>query len=53
MEIRLLHGAERFEACLIATVAFHGRMEDPGKSRQEADFIRLKKYYFRNNIRIY
>ena len=37
MEIRLLQGAERFDARLIATVAFHGRMEDPGKSRQEAD----------------
>lgn len=43
MEIRLLQGAERFEACLIATVAFHGRMEDPGKSRQEADRDKLKE----------
>ena len=36
MEIRLLQGAERFDARLIATVAFHGRMEDPEKSKQEA-----------------
>ena len=36
MEIRLLQGDERFDARMIATVAFHGRMEDPEKSRQEA-----------------
>ena len=37
MEIRLLQGVERFDARIIATVAFHGRMEDPEKSKQEAD----------------
>lgn len=37
MKIRLLQGAERFDARLIATVAFHGRMEDAEKTRQETD----------------
>ena len=36
MEVRLLNGEERFQARLIATVAFHMRMEDPEKSRQES-----------------
>ena len=36
MEIRLLNGEERFQARLIATVAFHMRMEDPEKARQES-----------------
>ncbi len=36
MEIRLLKGEERFQARLIATVAFHGRLEDPETARQEA-----------------
>lgn len=37
MEIRLLQGKEKFEARMIATVCFHGRMEDPEKSRQESE----------------
>ena len=37
MEIRLLNGEERFQARLIATVAFHQRMEDPEKARQESE----------------
>ena len=37
MEIRLLKDHERFDARVIATVAFHGRMEDPEKSRQESE----------------
>ena len=37
MDIRLLQGKEKFEARLIATVCFHGRMEDPEKSRQESE----------------
>ena len=37
MEIRLLSGEERFQARLIATVAFHQRMEDPEKARQESE----------------
>lgn len=36
MEIRLLSGEERFQARLIATVAFHMRMEDPEKAREES-----------------
>ena len=36
MEVRLLNGEERFQARLIATVAFHMRMEDPEKSKQES-----------------
>ena len=32
MEVRLLSGEERFQAMLIATVAFHMRMEDPEKA---------------------
>lgn len=36
MEVRLLNGEERFQARLIATVAFHMRMEDPEKARQES-----------------
>ena len=37
MDIRLLQGKERFDARLIATVAFHMRMEDPEKARQESE----------------
>ena len=37
MEIRLLKDKERFEARMIATVAFHGRMEDPEKAKQESE----------------
>ena len=37
MEIRLLNGEERFRAKLIATAAFHGRMEDPEKAKQESE----------------
>ena len=37
LEIRLLKDHERFDARVIATVAFHGRMEDPEKSRQESE----------------
>ena len=37
MEVRLLQGKEKFEARLIATVCFHGRMEDPEKARQESE----------------
>lgn len=37
MEVRLLEGEERFRARMIATVAFHGRMEDPEKAREESD----------------
>ena len=36
MEIRLLKGEERFQARLIATVAFHMRMEDPEKAKLES-----------------
>lgn len=36
MEVRLLNGEERFQARLIATVAFHMRMEDPEKAREES-----------------
>ena len=37
MEIRLLSGEERFQARMIATVAFHQRMEDPEKAKQESE----------------
>lgn len=37
MEVRLLNGEERFQARLIATVAFHMRMEDPEKAKQESE----------------
>jgi len=37
VEIRLLKDKERFEARMIATVAFHGRMEDPEKAKQESE----------------
>ena len=38
MEIRLLKDAEeRFQARVIATVAFHQRMEDPAKAREESE----------------
>ena len=36
MEVRKLAPEERFEANLISTVAFHMRMEDPEKSREES-----------------
>ena len=36
MIIRQVAGEERFQARLIATVAFHGRMEDPEKAREES-----------------
>ena len=37
MDVRRLTAKERFEARLISTVAFHGRMEDPEKSRAESE----------------
>lgn len=37
MEVRLLKGEERFQARMIFTVAFHQRMEDPEKARQESE----------------
>ena len=37
MEVRLLNGEERFQARMIATVAFHMRMEDPEKMKQESE----------------
>ena len=37
MEVRFLNGDERFQARLIATVAFHMRMEDPEKAKQESE----------------
>ena len=37
MEIRQLQGEERFQARLISTVAFHQRMEDPEKAKQESE----------------
>ena len=37
MEVRLLQGEERFQARLIATVAFHMRMEDPQKAKEESE----------------
>ena len=36
MEVHRLNAQERFEANLISTVAFHMRMEDPDKSREES-----------------
>ena len=36
MEVHKLSAQERFEANLISTVAFHMRMEDPEKSREES-----------------
>ena len=36
LNIRLLTGDERFQARLISTVAFHMRMEDPDKAREES-----------------
>ena len=36
MEIRKLKPEERFEANLISTVAFHMKMEDPEKNRQDS-----------------
>ena len=36
MEVRRLEARERFEANLISTVAFHMRLEDPEKSREES-----------------
>ena len=36
MEVRKLTAKERFEANIISTVAFHMRMEDPEKSREES-----------------
>ena len=36
MEIRLLKDEERFQARIISAVAFHMRMEDPEKERQES-----------------
>ena len=36
MEIRRITAKEKFEADLISTVAFHMRMEDPEKSREES-----------------
>ncbi len=36
MEVHKLSAQEKFEANLISTVAFHMRMEDPGKSREES-----------------
>ncbi len=36
MEVRLLAPQERFEADLISTIAFHMRMEDPEKAREDS-----------------
>lgn len=36
MKIRLLEGEERYQARLIATVAFHSRLEDPEKARLQS-----------------
>ena len=36
MEVHQLTAQERFEADLISTVAFHMRMEDPGKAREKS-----------------
>ena len=36
MEVRLLKPEEHFEANLISTVAFHMKMEDPDKNREES-----------------
>lgn len=37
MEVRKLTAGERFEASMISTVAFHMRMEDPEKKREESE----------------
>ena len=37
MDVRRLTAQERFEAKLIHTVCFHGRMEDPEKSRETSE----------------
>ena len=37
MEVRKLTAQERFEASMISTVAFHQRMEDPEKKREECE----------------
>ena len=37
MEVRKLTAKERFEANIISTVAFHMRMEDPEKVREESE----------------
>ena len=37
MDVRKLTAEERFEADLISTVAFHMRMEDPQKAREESE----------------
>ena len=37
MEVRKLTAKERFEANIISTVAFHMRMEDPEKTREESE----------------
>ena len=37
MEVRKLTASERFEANMISTVAFHQRMEDPEKKREECE----------------
>ncbi len=36
MEVRLLQAGERFEADMISTVAFHGRIEDIGKAKEKS-----------------
>ncbi len=36
MEVRLLQGEERFEARMIATLAFHSRLEDLEKAREDS-----------------
>ena len=36
MDVHKLTGEERFEANLISTIAFHMRMEDPQKNREES-----------------
>ncbi len=36
MEVRRLSAEEHFEAGLISTVAFHMRMEDPEKEKEES-----------------
>ena len=37
MEVRKLKQNEKFDARLISTLAFHQRMEDPEKQRQESE----------------
>ena len=36
MTVRLLQGEERFDASVISTVCFHGKIEDAEKAKQEA-----------------